>query len=91
LCIGHSPSAQQAMRASGVGIQPAHTAPLAAVRAIARTAADMRLLNLNTPPRMLEERDGVKSSLVLVYQDPCGNTDFLVVSRTPARQVQDNK
>jgi hypothetical protein len=68
LCIGHgAPSEQQAIRASGVGNQPAQTAPLAAERAIARTAADMRLLNLNTPSRMPEEPDGVKSRLMLVY------------------------
>ena len=75
LCMGQwPPSAQQAIRASGVGNQPAHTAPLAAARAIARTAADMRLLNLNTAPRMLEEPDGVKSALALVCRGPCGNT-----------------
>jgi hypothetical protein len=70
---------------------------LAAVRAIARNAADIRLLNLNTPPRMLQEPDGVKSSLVLVYRDLMrkhleerenGDHDFLEV-RTPARQVED--
>jgi hypothetical protein len=60
LCIGHAPpSEQHAIRASGVGNQPAHTAPLAVAMTIARTAAHKRLRNLTTGSRMLDELDDV--------------------------------
>lgn len=43
LCMGHAPpSEQHAMRASGVGIQPAHTAALPATRATVKATADSR-------------------------------------------------
>jgi hypothetical protein len=49
LCIGHlPPSEQQAMRASGVGIHPAHTAAWPAASAILRAMADARLARLST-------------------------------------------
>ena len=49
LCIGHlPPSEQQAMRASGVGIHPAHTAACPAASAILRAMADTRLARLST-------------------------------------------
>ena len=46
LCIG--PSEQQAMRASGVGIHPAHTAACPAASATLRAIADARLARLST-------------------------------------------
>ena len=49
LCIGHGPfSEQQAMRASGVGIQPAQTPAWPATSASARRTADRGLLKLTT-------------------------------------------
>ena len=48
LCIGQLPSEQQAMRASGVGIHPAHTAAWPAASAILRAMADARLARLST-------------------------------------------
>ena len=49
LCIGRlPPSEQQAMRASGVGIHPAHTAACPAASAILRAMADTRLARLST-------------------------------------------
>ena len=47
-CIGHGPFEQQAMRASGAGIQPAHRAGLPPVRASTRSAAERRLLKVST-------------------------------------------
>ena len=52
LCIGHAaPSAQQAMRASGVVIQPAHSATWLAERAKLRRSADKRLPVVSTLPK----------------------------------------
>ena len=52
LCIGHSaPSAQQAMRASGVASQPAHRAALPARSPAARRTADRRLRRVGTAPK----------------------------------------
>lgn len=49
LRIGHAPpSEQQAMRASGVGSQPAHRATLLAERARVKTATVKRLLTITT-------------------------------------------
>ena len=49
LCIGHSwPSAQQAMRASGVANQPAHTAAFPARSPAAKRTADRRLITIRT-------------------------------------------
>ena len=49
LCIGHAaPSAQQAMRASGVVIQPAHRATWLAERAKLSRSADKRLPTVST-------------------------------------------
>ena len=45
VCIGHTPpSEQQAMRASGVASQPAHSATLLAESARVNRSADRRLL-----------------------------------------------
>ena len=52
LCIGHVLSEQHAMRASGVGAQPAHTAPLLATRASARATAETRFNHFTTALRM---------------------------------------
>jgi hypothetical protein len=49
LCIGHSlPSAQHAIRASGVGAHPAHTAAFPIVTNTVRARADSRRLKLRT-------------------------------------------
>ena len=49
LCIGHSlPSAQHAMRASGVGAQPAQTAAFPIVSSTVRAWADNRRLKVST-------------------------------------------
>ena len=67
LCIGQAPlSEQHAIRASGVGNQPAHTSPLAVAMTIARTAADKSLRNLSTGSRMLDERDDVNCARMIV-------------------------
>jgi hypothetical protein len=61
LCIGHSwPSEQQAMRASGVANQPAHTAAFPARSPAVKRAADRRLITIGTDPRMLEPGRRVK-------------------------------
>ena len=71
LCIEHAPpSEQHAIRASGVGIQPAHTAPLAVAITIARMAADRRLRNLSTGSRMLDEPDDVNWLACSVRETP---------------------
>ena len=50
LCIGHSqPSAQQAIRASGVGIHPAQTASFPATKANVSARAARRWTSLTTP------------------------------------------
>ncbi len=51
LCIGQDPPEQQAMRASDVASQPAHTATLLAAIAKIRTIADADLLKRTTPPK----------------------------------------
>ena len=60
LCMGHSPlSAQQAMRASGVGIHPAQIAAFPAIRQRERESRE----TLDEPhhlSRMLDRRDAVK-------------------------------
>jgi hypothetical protein len=48
LCIGHAVSAQQAIRASGVGIQPAQTAPFAVARARTSPRAGRQRLIFST-------------------------------------------
>jgi hypothetical protein len=54
-CIGHSwPSEQQAMRASGVANQPAHTAGLPPRSPAAKRTAERRLIRIGTNLRMLE-------------------------------------
>ncbi len=61
LCIGHGPaSEQQAIRASGVAIQPAHTATLPADSATVTRSAESRLLRISTDLRMLEIKQSVK-------------------------------
>ena len=59
---GASP-AQQAMRASGVGIQPAHQAALPAPSASARRTADTHLIKTCTASRMLDLAARVKRRL----------------------------
>lgn len=60
-CIGHVPSpAQQAMRSSGVGIQPAQTAGLPTARASTMRTAAPRRERLNTLLRMREAMAVVK-------------------------------
>jgi hypothetical protein len=50
LCIGHAPpSAQHAMRASGVGIHPAQTAAFAVIKARVNATAERRWTSLTTP------------------------------------------
>jgi hypothetical protein len=61
LCIGHSwASEQQAMRASGVANQPAHTAAFPARSPAAKRTADRRLITIGTNLRMLEPGRRVK-------------------------------
>ena len=61
LCIGHSrPSEQQAMRASGIANQPAHTAAFPARSPAAKRTADRRLITIGTDLRMLEPSRRVK-------------------------------
>src|SRR5688572_18846730 len=61
LCIGHSmPSAQQAMRASGVANQPAHTAAFPARSPAAKKTADRRLTRIGTDLRMPKPGESVK-------------------------------
>jgi hypothetical protein len=48
VCIGHAPSEQQAIRASGVGIQPAHRAALPAASASTTITAEKRRLKFST-------------------------------------------
>jgi hypothetical protein len=57
LCIGHGPpSAQQAMRASGVGNHPAQTPALLATRASTIGSTATRLNQFNTALRMQSTR-----------------------------------
>ena len=48
LCIGHSGSAQHAMRASGVGAQPAHRAALPTTSARLSASTDAHRLKVTT-------------------------------------------
>jgi hypothetical protein len=57
-CIGQGqPSEQQAMRASGVATQPAHTATWPAARAMVNMSADKRLLRVSTSLECWSEAD----------------------------------
>ena len=56
LCIGHSLSAQHAIRASAVGAQPAQTATLPAEIRMASASANNRLLRVSTSPACRTER-----------------------------------
>lgn len=56
LCIGHAPSEQQAMRASGVGAQPAQTTALPAEMRTASASANNCLLRVSTPLGCRTER-----------------------------------
>ena len=56
LCIGHSLSAQHAIRASGVGAQPAQTAALPAEIKTASASANSCLLRVSTTPACRTER-----------------------------------
>jgi hypothetical protein len=65
LCIGQSPpSAQQAMRASGVASHPAQTAAFPAIRPMAKMTADRRLMRIRTSQRMLKLGQSVKPTHV---------------------------
>src|SRR5688572_32784511 len=64
LCIGHStPSAQQAMRASGVAIHPAQIAAFPAIKPNVSASAARRWTSLITPPRMLDAIPAVKRTV----------------------------
>ena len=55
LCMGHAPlSEQHAMRDSGVGIQPAHTAALLASNVRLRASAEKRWMTATTLSSMLK-------------------------------------
>jgi hypothetical protein len=56
LCIGHSLSEQHAMRSSGVGAHPAHTATLPAEMRTVNASANNRLLRVSTYPACRTER-----------------------------------
>ena len=56
LCIGHAPSEQHAIRASGVGAHPAQSAALPAGMRTAKTSANNRLLRVSTPLGCRTER-----------------------------------
>lgn len=58
--MGHDrPSEQQAIRASGVAIQPAHTPAWLAASASVNRSAERRLLRISTYLRMLERGHSV--------------------------------
>lgn len=94
LCIGHSwPSEQQAMRASAVANQPAHTAAFPARSPAAMRTADRRLITIGTAPRMLETSRRVKpgangSGSIVSVETQTGQ--ILMVCRTGSSQVQDD-
>ena len=95
LCIGHSwPSEQQAMRASAVANQPAHTAAFPARSPAAMRTADRRLITIGTALRMLEPRRRVKprangSGSIVLGREP-KPARSLMVRRTGSGQVQDD-
>ncbi len=60
LCIGQSPSAQQAMRASGVANHPAQIAAFPARSPMANMKANRRLMKIRTSLRMLKPGQSVK-------------------------------
>ena len=60
LCIGHAPSEQHAMRASGVAIQPAQTPSCPAETADTTTSTARRRQRSSTLLRMLDHREPVK-------------------------------
>ena len=60
LCIGHAPSEQHAMRASGVAIQPAQTPSCPAETADTTTSTARRRQRSSTLLRMLDYREPVK-------------------------------
>lgn len=64
LCIGHAPPwEQQAIRASGVAIRPAHRATWLAESANVKRRAGRRLKISTVPARMLERRRSVNRGL----------------------------
>ena len=93
-CIGHSwPSVQQAMRASGVANQPAHTAAFPARSAAAKRTADRRLRTICTDPRMLEPGRRVnpgRTAAVLSSRSKTETGHILMVCRTGSGQVQND-
>ena len=94
LCIGHSPpSEQQAMRASGVANQPAHTAAFPARSPAAKRTADRRLITIGTDLRMLEPSRRVKPRANGKRFHCLGRPEtryILMVCRNGAGQVQDD-
>lgn len=94
LCIGHSwPSEQQAMRASGVANQPAHTAAFPARSPAAKRTADRRLITIGTDLRMLEPGRRVKprGERQVGFPSSRSTTEtryILVVCRDGAGQMQ---
>jgi hypothetical protein len=95
LCIGHSwPSEQQAMRASGVANQPAHTAAFPARSPAAKRTADRRLIAIGTGLRMLEPSQRVKPRGERQRFHCLGRQPetryILMVCRNRAAQVQDD-
>ena len=95
LCIGHSsPSAQQAMRASGVANHPAHTAAFPARSPAAKRTADRRLITIGTDLRMLEPSRRVKPrgerQRFRLSRSKTETRYILMVCRNGAGQVQDD-
>lgn len=95
LCIGHScPFEQQAMRASGVANQPAHTAAFPARSPVAKRTVDRRLITIGTDLRMLEPGRRVKprgrTAGVPLSRSTTEPRSILMVCRNGAGQVQDD-
>jgi hypothetical protein len=94
LCIGHSwPSEQQAMRASAVANQPAHTAAFPARSPAAKRTADRRRITFGTGLGCWSQA-GVSNPGAngrALPRSPTETRYMLMVSRTGASQVQDDE
>ena len=87
LCIGHSaPSAQHAMRASGVASHPAQTAAFPTRSPAVRRTADRRLIRIGTALRMLEPSRSVKRAVNQGLQGSQDSVDTISIQWTRFRR-----
>ena len=89
LCMGHSaPSAQQAIRASGVALHPAHIAAFPATRANVSATAARRWTSLTTAIGCSTVQDPVKRMICLGFElDHAPSSNATLTGRPAYRRV----